>query len=84
MDNSVPLFAGSVSEWTETQIQLMYWMKFYNTYHFSKEEKDRSPEGLVEYDILFDEWVDRRNYMEEQKRSGRRTAQNAQDVYQIG
>jgi len=81
LDTHIPIFNNSSSEMCVNQRSFLYWVKFYYHNLYSLEDKKKPPENIVDYDILFDDWLGKREYAEKQK--GKK-ATDMQEVYHIG
>jgi len=61
------MFEGPIIEWDENKNNLMYWLMFYNKYIFSIDEEERPSDYIIKYNVLMDDWVERKLYREKQK-----------------
>ena len=77
-DCGIPMFTGTLTELTEDQLALIYWIKFYNHHVYSIDETDRPAEYIVEYDCLFDEYLDNKHFKD--KLSSKRGVQFANNM----
>lgn len=84
-DTGVPMFSGTLIDYSDEQLNFIYWIKFYNYHVYSVEESERPAEYIIEYDCLFDEYLDRKQYKEKlQDSRGVKFANNMQDVIEFG
>lgn len=77
IDCHIPLYKGALVEMSNDQQLLIYWCRFYNQYVFSVEEKNRPSNFTVDYDVLMDNWVERKHFKEEIKA---KTGKSAEDM----
>ena len=83
LDAHIPMFDGALIVNDENRLALMYWCKYYNSYVFSADSKDRPDDFTVNCDILMDEWVKKLAFKENIQASnpkGFRTADDMQSV----
>lgn len=64
VETHIPMFEGALITMTELQKNLLYWCKFYNQYVFSQEKTNRPDDFTVDYDILMDDWVEKKHFLE--------------------
>jgi len=64
LDTHIPIFEGALMELTHSKRDIIYWSKFYYEYVSSKATTERPDDFTVDYDILMDEWVDRKHFIE--------------------
>ena len=42
----------------------MFWLKYYYDSYYSKSEEERPPVNILEWDLLFDKWLDTKRFQE--------------------
>ena len=83
IDAGMPIFPGTLSELSPNQLNLLYWMRFYNQNIFSVEEIERPSEEIINYDCLLDEWLDQKKYKEGLKSRNVPFAEDMNDVIEF-
>lgn len=71
LDTHIPIFSGTLIEYDNNQQMFLYWLKFYNHHVFSLDAGERPLDHIIDYDILLDEYLDRKEFREKTK--GNRT-----------
>lgn len=54
------MFPGCLISWSEDQIELVNWCKYYNTHYYSLPEEEKPRELIFKYSCLFDDFIDRK------------------------
>ena len=81
----LPLYNCSLSELDSNRESLLYWTRFYNQHYFSLGEKDRCNTYYLEHDILFDDYLEKKRFREEQeKKTGGKSASSMGEVINFG
>jgi len=83
LDSHIPMFPGSLTEMDEDQLDLMYWCKFYYQNVFSHPDLERPDEFTIDYDILLDEWLDKKDFRERSKIDNRNSSTDMQHVIEF-
>ena len=83
LDAHVPIFPGSLIELDENQLDLMYWCKFYNQNVFSVPSNERPDEFTIDYDILLDEWLRKKEFNENSKIDNRQSSFDMQHLVEF-
>jgi len=86
IDTHIPMFRGALNEMSVDRMGLFQWCKFYNSYVFSKDKKERPDEFTWDYDILMDKWIEDKEHREKVKTSNvssNRSANNMSEVYTL-
>lgn len=79
LDSHIPLYEGSLMEYCVNQKAVLYWCKFYNSNVFAVDDKERPPDRIIEYDILLDDWLERKL----NQRKIKKPAREAQEVIEF-
>jgi len=74
LDSHTPIFEGALSQLDTNQKTLLYWCKFYYANVFSLSENERPHEFVIDYDILLDDYLERKRFAEENKSESRQRA----------
>lgn len=74
IDTHIPMFDGNLTELDTNKLDFIYWLRFYNSNYFSKPEEERPNNFVFNYDILFDDWLDKKEFSEKSKTSSRERA----------
>lgn len=83
IDAHIPMFSGSLTALDEDQLNLMYWCKFYHNNVFSHLELERPDEFTIDYDILLDEWLEKKEFREKSKIDNRQSSDDMQHVIEF-
>lgn len=79
LDAHIPFFEGVLIELNQNQLNLLYWCKFYFHNVYSLDIDDRPTEFVIDYDVLMDDWLKRKEFREKNK--GRMKSATDHDQY---
>jgi hypothetical protein len=65
IDSHIPMFDSVLYDMNENQKQVLYWCKFYYHNIYSLSDKERPDDFTVNYDILLDEWLNRKEFLQD-------------------
>ena len=83
LDSHTSIFPGSLTELTENQLNLVYWCKFYNQNVFSLPSTERPDEFTIDYDILLDDYLERKEFRENSKIDNRQSSSDMQHIVEF-
>ena len=81
-DTHIPMFPGVLTSLCINQLSLLFWLKFYNQNVFSLDETERPADYIIDYDILLDEWIERKEFKDKSKTAGRERS-SANEMNQV-
>jgi len=67
LDTHIPMFNGCLTEMDVNKQDFLYWVRFYNNCVYSVPKKERPDEFTIDYDILLDEWLKKKEKSKESK-----------------
>jgi len=65
LDSHTPIFDESLINLDVNREALLYWCRFYYHRVFSLSKKDRPTDFVIDYDILLDDWLKRKDFAEQ-------------------
>lgn len=85
MDTHTPMFNGSLTDLDVNKMDLLFWLSYYNRNFFSKSENERPTYFILNYDILFDDWLERQEYKNKLKSANpdRKFAEDMNEVIEF-
>jgi len=82
IDAHIPIFKEPSMYMNINQKNLISWMRYYYNVVFSLDEKDRPSDFIIDYDILLDDWLERKRFKETVKTPDRKIS-SAEDMNYI-